>query len=495
MPARALMLQGTGSSVGKSLLLAGLARALFRRGLNVRPFKPQNMANNAAVSIEGGEISRAQALQARAAGVAPSVHMNPVLLKPESERGSQIIVHGRVFGKATAREYQRLKPQLLPKVLESFQILAAASDLVLVEGAGSAAEVNLRAHDIANMGFARAAGVPVVLIGDIDRGGVIASLIGTQAVLAEDDAACIKGFIVNRLRGDAALFAEGMRFIAARTGWAPLGLVPYFPPARKLPAEDTAELKEERPKSAGRLRIAVPLLPHIANFDDLDPLRLEPEVNLLLVPRGRPLPADADLVLLLGSKSVRSDLAVFRNEGWDIDLLAYHRRGSGLILGICGGLQMLGRTIADPEGLEGAPGTSEGLGLLDIETVFRRSKHLREVSGTNILDGSPVQGYEIHLGESFGPDMARPLHLLSDGRREGAISADGRVMGTYLHGLFTHDRARAAWLARLGACASALSYEAEIEATLDALAAHLEAHLDIEGMLSLARSSPAPPPR
>ncbi|MBX5471191.1 MAG: cobyric acid synthase, partial [Acetobacteraceae bacterium] len=442
MPARALMLQGTGSSVGKSLLLAGLARALFRRGLNVRPFKPQNMANNAAVSIEGGEISRAQALQARAAGVAPSVHMNPVLLKPESERGSQIIVHGRVFGKATAREYQWLKPQLLPKVLESFQILAAASDLVLVEGAGSAAEVNLRAHDIANMGFARAAGVPVVLIGDIDRGGVIASLIGTQAVLAEDDAACIKGFIVNRLRGDAALFAEGMRFIAARTGWAPLGLVPYFPPARKLPAEDTAELKEERPKSAGRLRIAVPLLPHIANFDDLDPLRLEPEVNLLLVPRGKPLPADADLVLLLGSKSVRSDLAVFRNEGWDIDLLAYHRRGSGLILGICGGLQMLGRTIADPEGLEGAPGTSEGLGLLDIETVFRRSKHLREVSGTNILDGSPVQGYEIHLGESFGPDMARPLHLLSDGRREGAISADGRVMGTYLHGLFTHDRAR-----------------------------------------------------
>ncbi|PIK72162.1 cobyric acid synthase, partial [Methylobacterium frigidaeris] len=293
------MIQGTGSDVGKSLIVAGLARAYARRGLRVRPFKPQNMSNNAAVTADGGEIGRAQALQARAAGVAPSVHMNPVLLKPQSETGSQVVVQGRMVGTARAREFQAWKPRLLAAVVESFGRLQAESDLVLVEGAGSASEVNLRRGDIANMGFARATGTPVVLLGDIDRGGVIASLVGTKAVIDPEDAAMVRGFLVNRFRGDPALFADGMSLIAARTGWEALGLIPHFPDAARLPAEDVLGLKgAERP---GGKVVAVPVLPRIANFDDLDPLRAEPGVSVVLVEPGRPIPAEADLVLLPGS--------------------------------------------------------------------------------------------------------------------------------------------------------------------------------------------------
>ncbi len=375
------MFQGTGSSVGKSVLVAGLCRALRLRGLSVRPFKPQNMSNNAAVTSDGGEIGRAQALQARACGVPPSVDMNPVLLKPQSETGAQIIVQGQIFATARARDYQALKPSLMPRVLESFARLKAEADIVLVEGAGSASEINLRANDIANMGFSRAAGVPVVLIGDIDRGGVIASLVGTKAVLDEADAAQIQGFIVNKMRGDASLFAEGMAAIAARTGWPPLGLVPFFPPMRDLPAEDAQDLADHAgPHRPGaRLRIAVPMLPRIANFDDLDPLSAEPDVDLLMVPPGTPLPV-CDLILLPGSKATIADLAALRAEGWDIDLAAHHRRG-GRILGICGGYQMLGRVIADPEGIEGKPGRVAGLGLLDVETVLTGIKTLEPVTG------------------------------------------------------------------------------------------------------------------
>ena len=311
----ALMLQGTGSSVGKSLLVAGLCRALTRQGFRVRPFKPQNMSNNAAVADDGGEIGRAQALQALACGVLPSVHMNPVLLKPQSEVGAQIVVQGHVWGQARARDYQALKPQLLPYVLESFARLRAECDIVIVEGAGSASEVNLRQNDIANMGFARAAGVPVVLIGDIDRGGVIASLVGTKAVLDPADAALIGGFIVNRMRGDATLFADGMAFIAERTGWAPMGLVPFFADAQRLPAEDAADLGTHRARGQGRLRIAVPVLPGIANFDDLDPLQAEPFVDLVMLQNGAPLPADTDLVILPGSKTTIADLAALRGFG------------------------------------------------------------------------------------------------------------------------------------------------------------------------------------
>jgi adenosylcobyric acid synthase len=486
MPARAIMLQGTASNVGKSLLVAGLARALTLRGMSVRPFKPQNMSNNAAVTVEGGEIGRAQALQARAARVAPSVHMNPVLLKPQSETGAQIVVQGKVYGNAAARDFQAVKPKLLPQVLASFATLKAEADIVLVEGAGSASELNLRKHDIANMGFARAAGVPVVVIGDIDRGGVIASLVGTKAVLAPDDEMLVAGFIVNRMRGDLSLFAEGMEEIARRTGWPALGLVPFFDAARSLPSEDAYDLSErEQLPSGGRIKIVAPLLPRIANFDDLDPLAAEPDVELILAKRGSPLPA-CDLIILPGSKATIADLATLRAEGWDIDIAAHVRRG-GAVLGLCGGYQMLGTSIADPRGLEGPAGAVAGLGLLDVETTITGDKTLTEAAGTTLADGVPFEGYEMHMGSTAGPDAGRPFISFADGRADGAVSPDGRVAGTYVHGLFTHDRQRAAWIERLGGRPSPGSHEQRVEETLDALAAHLEAHVDVDRLLKLAR--------
>ncbi|MDC7785871.1 cobyric acid synthase [Rhodoplanes sp. TEM] len=495
MTARALMVQGTGSDVGKSLIVAGLCRLLADRGLRVLPFKPQNMSNNAAVTADGGEIGRAQALQARAARVAASVHMNPVLLKPQSEVGAQIVVQGRVFGNARARDYQSRKAALLPHVLDSFARLKSAADIVLVEGAGSASEVNLRANDIANMGFARAAAVPVVLIGDIDRGGVIASLCGTAAVIDPDDAALIRGFLVNKMRGDPTLFSSGMDFVAQKTGWAPLGLVPFFRDAHRLPAEDVfgLEVGSAAPPSEkrGQIRIAVPVLPSIANFDDLDPLRLDPAVDLVLLRNGAPLPADTDLVILPGAKTTIRDLAALRAVGWDADIVAHVRRG-GRVLGLCGGYQMLGREIADPDGVEGPPGTAPGLGLLDVITTLTGEKSLVAVTGRTVADGVPLSGYEMHMGRTTGPGTARPLVRLDDaagGRDDGAVSADGRVAGSYVHGFFADDAQRAAWLARLGAPPAeqgGLAYEATVEATLDALAAHLARHIDVETMLTLA---------
>ena len=487
------MLQGTGSSVGKSVLVAGLARALTRRGLRVRPFKPQNMSNNAAVTPEGGEIGRAQALQARACGVAPSVHMNPVLLKPQDETGSQIVLQGRRFGTARARDYQELKPTLLPHVLDSFSRLRAEADIVLVEGAGSASEINLRRNDIANMGFAAATGTPVVLVGDIDRGGVIAALVGTHAVLDPQDAARIRGFIVNRMRGDPSLFADGMTAIAASTGWAPIGLVPHLDAVRRLPAEDAADLREiaRTARRGGRVRIAVPLLPMISNFDDLDPLLAEPEVECLLLQPGRPLPGDCDLVILPGSKATLADLGALRREGWDVDLLAHRRRG-GRVLGLCGGYQMLGRTIDDPDGVEGPPGAAAGLGLLDVATVLGGAKRLSLASGTLLPDEVACSGYEMHMGRTHGPDRSNPFLRRPDGTGEGAVCADGRVAGTYLHGLLAGDEARAALLRRLGLHAEPRVHEAGIDAALDAWAAHLELHLDIDRLLAIAACQPGP---
>ncbi|MGH7061261.1 MAG: cobyric acid synthase, partial [Stellaceae bacterium] len=380
------MLQGTGSDVGKSLLVAGLARAFTRRGLAVRPFKPQNMSNNAAVTADGGEIGRAQALQARACRIAPTTDMNPVLLKPQSENGAQIVVEGRVHGSASAGEYRRMAPSLLPAVLAAFARLAEAADLVLVEGAGSPAEINLRPGDIANMGFAEAADVPVVLVGDIERGGVIAQLVGTWALLGGSERALVAGYIVNKFRGDQRLFEGGIAAIGARTGLRAFGVVPFFAGASLLPAEDSLALASHPaptltlPRGRGRescepgedqrpIRIAVPVLPRIANFDDLDPLRAEPGVEIVMVRAGRPLPRDAALVILPGSKATIGDLEFLRREGWDIDLLAHHRQG-GRVLGLCGGYQMLGRTVADPLGSEGRAATAPGLGLLEIETVL-----------------------------------------------------------------------------------------------------------------------------
>ena len=488
MTARSLMFMGTGSDVGKSLIVAGLCRLLANRGVRVAPFKPQNMSNNAAVTAGGGEIGRAQALQARACRLAPSVHMNPVLLKPQSETGAQIIVQGRMMGSAKARDFQTQKRALMPAVLDSFERLRADFDVVLIEGAGSASEINLRANDIANMGFARAAGVPVILIGDIDRGGVIASLVGTKHVIAPEDAALIQGFLVNKMRGDATLFADGMHAIADMTGWAPLGLIPYFSEARALPAEDALGLKDlvSANPGTGRLRIAVPLLPCISNFDDLDPLRDEPDVSVDLVSHGRALPRDADLILLPGSKSTIDDLAALRAAGWHHDI-ATHVRHGGRVLGLCGGYQMLGRTISDPHGIEGAIRTVDGLGLLDVETVFGREKSLVEVTGTLVHSGAAFKGYEMHVGRTSGADTARPVLHLSDGRTDGATSPDSRVSGCYVHGLFTSDAARAAWLAQFGAMASGVSYEETIEAVLDRLAEHLVRHVDIEALLSFAR--------
>ncbi len=488
MKPAALMLQGTGSDVGKSLLTAGLARAYTRRGLAVRPFKPQNMSNNAAVTADGGEIGRAQALQARACGVAPSVHMNPVLLKPQTEHGAQVVVQGKVHGTAAARDYQALKASLLPAVLDSFARVGAGADLVLVEGAGSPAEVNLRAGDIANMGFAEAADVPVVLIGDIDRGGVIASIVGTWTLLPEAERARLAGIIINKFRGDVSLFDEGLAVIGRETGLACFGVVPYFAEARALPAEDALGVEGTPVPDArnGALKIAVPVLSRIANFDDLDPLLAEPDVAVDFVRPGTALPGDADLVVLPGSKATLADLAFLRAQGWDIDLAAHLRRG-GQVLGLCGGYQMLGRSLRDPDGLEGAPGEAQGLGLLEVETELSGDKTLVQVAGKEIASGEAVRGYEMHVGATQGPDLARPMLELS-GRPEGAVSADGRVMGCYLHGIFAADGFRHAFLSRLrDREISGVAYESGIERTLDLLAEHLEAHLDLDALLKAAR--------
>ncbi|MEZ5797563.1 MAG: cobyric acid synthase [Paracoccaceae bacterium] len=479
----ALMIQGCGSNVGKSMLVAGLCRAALRRGLRVAPFKPQNMSNNAAVTVDGGEIGRAQALQALACGLDPTTDMNPVLLKPETDVGAQVVVQGRRVATVKARDYAALKPQLIAPVLDSFRRLSAGCDLVIVEGAGSPAEVNLRSGDIANMGFARAAGVPVILAGDIDRGGVIAQIVGTQAVIDPEDAGTVAGFLINKFRGDPRLFDDGYRLIEARTGWRGYGVLPWFPQAHLLPAEDALDIASA--PRAGGVTVACLMLSRIANFDDLDPLAAEPGVNLVMVRPGEAIPGDARLVILPGSKSTRGDLAFLRAQGWDIDLAAHVRRG-GHVLGICGGYQMLGRKVSDPGGIEGPAGDTEGLGLLDVETAMTPDKRLARVSATHAASGLTVEGYEIHIGRSHGPDCARPFAHVA-GRPEGAQSADGRVAGSYLHGLFSSDGFRAAYLRNLGIAASGQSHGAIVEATLDALADHLERHLDVPGLLALAR--------
>lgn len=485
----ALMFQGTGSNVGKSLLVAGLCRAYANRGLKVRPFKPQNMSNNAAVTADGGEIGRAQALQARAARVPATVHMNPVLLKPQSEVGAQIVVQGRVIGSAKAAAYQSLKAGLMPAVLDSFHKLQEEADLVLVEGAGSASEVNLRANDIANMGFARAAHCPVILIGDIDRGGVIASVVGTKIVLNAEDEALIKGFIINKFRGDSRLFDEGLTIIVRHTGWAAMGLIPYFGAASLLPAEDALALETPAPqKSAARRNIVVPILPHVSNFDDLDPLDAEPGVQVIRLRPHETVPQETDLVLLLGSKATLADLAALKAGGLHHDIIAFARRG-GRVLGLCGGYQILGQRVEDPHGIEGPAGGAEGLGLLDVVTRLTPEKRLEGVTGRSCLD-APFSGYEMHMGETLGPDRMRPFARLERSgvsEEEGAVSASGRIMGTYVHGLFADDAQRAAWLIALGAGPTEIAYEQRVEETLDALAAHLAAHIDLDRLLTLAR--------
>ncbi|TCS05072.1 adenosylcobyric acid synthase (glutamine-hydrolysing) [Rhizobium sp. BK418] len=470
------MLQGTGSDVGKTVLVAGLCRLAANRGLKVRPFKPQNMSNNAAVSDDGGEIGRAQWLQSLAARTPSSVHMNPVLLKPQSENGSQIIVQGRVFGQAKGRDYQRLKPQLLSSVLESFARVSEDADLVIVEGAGSPAEINLRAGDIANMGFATRVNVPVVLVGDIDRGGVIASLVGTHAILTEEDRRMISGYIINKFRGDVSLFDDGIASIRAFTGWPCFGVVPWLKAAGRLPAEDSVVLERLAKGPAGALKIAVPVLPRIANFDDLDPLRTEPDIELVFVRSGERLPGDAGLIILPGSKSTISDLSDLRAQGWDRDLAAHVRRG-GRVIGICGGYQMLGQRVRDPLGIEGAVTDIEGLGLLDVDTEMAPEKTVRNSSARSCQYEVPLSGYQIHLGITRGTDCERPA-VIVDGLPDGAVSADGRIMGTYLHGLFGSDAYRARLLESFGLSGERANYRQSVDQALDEVAGELEHALD-----------------
>jgi adenosylcobyric acid synthase len=479
---KSIMIQGAGSNVGKSMIVAGICRAAVKRGLNVRPFKPQNMSNNAAVTTDGGEIGRAQALQALACGVPAVTDMNPILLKPETDIGAQVIVQGQRLTTVKARDYAKLKPSLMASVLQSFERLGQGVDLIVVEGAGSPAETNLRIGDIANMGFAEAANVPVVLIGDIDRGGVIAQIVGTHVILPESDRNRIKAFAINKFRGDVSLFNDGFSEIISRTDWAGLGIIPWFADAGKLPAEDAADIVVSTEVSG--FKVVVPQLSRIANFDDLDPLGLDPNIFVHMIPAGQPLPLDANLVLIPGSKSTIGDLAFFRAQGWDIDLAAHVRRG-GHVLGICGGYQMLGKEIRDPDGIEGQAGTYEGLGLLDITTIMHPEKCLAKVSGVCTLTGDAVTGYEIHIGKTDGPDCTRAW-LEIDGNAEGATSKSGRIFGCYMHGLFVEDTFRAAFMNMLGASSSVFNYDARIEQVLDDLAVHIEEYLDLDELLALA---------
>ena len=485
----ALMLLGTGSDVGKSLVVAGLCRAFTRRGLRVAPFKPQNMSNNAAVTLDGGEIGRAQALQAKACGLAPHTDMNPVLLKPQSETGAQVVVQGKVWGSARGAEYQAIKGQLMPAVLESYERISATVDLMVVEGAGSASELNLRKGDIANWGFARAAQIPTVLVGDIDRGGVIANIIGTHQLISPEDRAILRGFLINKFRGDTSLFARGSSLIRRETGLRDLGIVPFFPAARDLPAEDVLALDQANSATTGstaRVKIAVLRLGRISNFDDFDPLAAEPEVDLVFVQAGETVPADADLVILPGSKATLADLAFVRAYGWDIDIAAHVRRGKP-VLGICGGYQMLGQKVADPDGIEGPPAEAEGLGLLDVETVMKGPKTLVEVRGTDVVSEQTVAGYEMHMGvTTLVGEGARPMLRLG-GQDDGAVQ--GAVQGCYLHGLFNEDGFRAAFLRALDpGLQSALAFDQRVESTLDNLAAHFETHLDLDTFFALAKA-------
>ncbi len=487
--AYALMFQGTGSDVGKTVLVAGLCRALKNRGLTVMPFKPQNMSNNAAVAKADqgeGEIGRGQWLQALACGVEPSVHMNPVLLKPQSQIGSQVVVQGKVWGNAKAREYLALKPKLMAAVLESYERVKSEADIVLVEGAGSPAEINLRSGDIANMGFAIEADAPVVLIGDIDRGGVIASIVGTHTILPREDRDMIAGYLINKFRGDISLFDEGLKLITKFSGWPSFGILPWVDAIKRLPAEDSVALDHMGGTLPEGFRIVVPAMGKIANFDDLDPLRAEPGVTLQFIRKGDPFPKDVDMVVLPGSKSTISDMQELRENGWEEPIKAF-ARGGGNVIGICGGYQILGRKISDPDRLEGDVAEIDGLGLLDVETRLTPEKTVHTIEPVSLEFDTLLSGYEIHMGRTEGSDCARAMVSL-DGRSDGAISPEGNVRGCYLHGLFGSDAYRKQLLRHCGFEAEeGVSYAASVEQALDELAEAMEHYLDVDGLLSLAR--------
>lgn len=476
-----LMIQGTTSDAGKSTVVAALCRALARRGASVAPFKPQNMALNSAVTEDGGEIGRSTALQAQACYLAPHSDMNPVLLKPETDRGAQVILRGKVHGHMDALDYHAYKRTAKASVMAAWQALESRFDMIIAEGAGSPAEINLREGDIANMGFAEAADCPVILVGDIDRGGVFAQLVGTLALLSEGEQARTLGFIINRFRGDMALLNPGLEWLEARTGKPVLGTLPYLQ-GLVLDAEDSIGLTQAK-KAGQTLNVIVPALPRISNHTDFDPLRLHPQVSLTFVGPDQPIPA-ADVIILPGSKSTASDLEWLKRQGWD-NAIQRHLRYGGKVLGICGGFQMLGEWVDDAEGLEGKPGKVAGLGLLPLTTRMVAGKQLRNVRGVTVAEGATVTGYEIHNGVSDGVALSSPLFDL-EGRLEGAVSDDGHILGTYLHGLFDHPEACQSLLKQLGLVNGEQSdYQAHRERELDRLADMLEEHIDIEAVIAL----------
>lgn len=483
-----LMIQGTTSDAGKSTVVAALCRALARRGVSVAPFKPQNMALNSAVTEDGGEIGRSTALQAQACYLAPHSDMNPVLLKPETDRGAQVILRGKVHGHMDALDYHAFKRTAKESVMAAWQALESRFDVIVAEGAGSPAEINLREGDIANMGFAEAVNCPVLLVGDIDRGGVFAQLVGTLALLSESEQGRTKGFIINRFRGDIALLNPGLEWLEERTGKPVFGTLPYLQ-GLLLDAEDSIGLTHAE-KVNQTLNVVVPALPRISNHTDFDPLRLHPQVALTFVGPDQPIPA-ADVIILPGSKSTASDLEWLKRQGWD-KAIQRHLRYGGKVLGICGGFQMLGEWVDDPDGLEGKPGKVAGLGLLPLTTRMVAGKQLRNVRGMMAPEGGAVTGYEIHNGVSIGPALSTPLFEI-DSHPEGAISEDGHILGTYLHGLFDHPEACQALLTRLGLHnAEQSDYQAHRERELDRLADMLEAHIDIEAVISLIEAGASP---
>jgi adenosylcobyric acid synthase len=483
MSASTLMIQGTTSDAGKSTLVAGLCRVLARRGVRVAPFKPQNMALNSAVTHDGGEIGRAQAVQAQACGLAPHTDMNPVLLKPNSDVGAQVIVHGHAIGNMDAAVYHGYKQRARAAVMESHTRLVSAYDAIIVEGAGSPAEINLRANDIANMGFAEAVNCPVILIADIDRGGVFAHIIGTLALLSKTEQARVAGFVINRFRGDLALLQSGLDWLEEHTGKPVLGVLPYLY-GLHLEAEDALPRERATPDPlTTKLRVTVPALPRISNHTDFDPLRLHPQVDFRFVGPDEEIPP-ADLIILPGSKSVRADLDWLRAQGWET-AIQRHLRYGGKLIGLCGGFQMLGRTIHDPHGIESEPGGSQGLALLDMETTLEREKQLRNVRGKLASDGAAVTGYEIHAGVTRGPALARPAVRL-ESHDDGALNNDGQILGTYVHGLFESHDACDSLLTWAGLrAAQSPDYRALREASIDRLADAVEAHLDIPGIIRL----------
>ena len=479
------MIQGTTSDAGKSTVVAALCRWLHRQGVSVAPFKPQNMALNSAVTRDGGEIGRSTALQARACGIEPHSDMNPVLLKPQSDRGAQVILQGQVYGNMDAVDYHAFKASAREAVHAAWQALSARYDVIIAEGAGSPAEINLRENDVANMGFAEMVDCPVLLVGDIDRGGVFAQLVGTLELVSASERARVHGFVINRFRGDPALLGSGLEWLAERTGTPVLGVLPYLH-GLVLDAEDSIGRTNREP-GADALRVVVPALPRMSNHNDFDPLRLHPRVDLRFVGPDESPPA-ADLVILPGSKSTRTDLAWLRQQGWE-QTIRRHLRYGGHVLGICGGYQMLGRIVADPDGLEGEPGTSPGLGLLELDTRLIPGKQLREVSGRVEPEGAALRGYEIHNGVTEGAALERPLLRLGN-RPDGAVSDDGQVMGCYVHGLFDHPDAANTVLARAGlADRDAVDYNTHREAELDRLGEMVATYLDtgrLRDLLGLA---------